>query len=39
MTEKKTLLKRADDVWNDPTYDDLLDLVSDLIKYIEKGDK
>ena len=38
MTKREELLKRVEDVWNNPTYDDLLDLVSDLVKYIKKGE-
>lgn len=32
---KQELLDRADEVWNNPTYDDLLELVGEMSKYIE----
>lgn len=38
MSKKEELLKRVDEVWDNPTYDDLLELVGDLARYIEKGE-
>lgn len=32
---KQELLDRADEVWNSPDYDDLLELVGEMSKYIE----
>ena len=37
--DKEELLDRADKVWANPTYDDLLDLVKDLVYFIEHNDK
>lgn len=36
--ERDDLLARADKVWEDPNHDDLLDLVSDLVAFIKKGE-
>lgn len=33
--DREKLLNRADKVWANPTYDDLLDLVKDLVWFIE----
>ena len=38
LKEKQELLARADEVWENPNYDDLLNLVSDLVKFIERGE-
>lgn len=38
LMEKEELLARADKVWEDPKYDDLLDLVGDLVDFIKKGE-
>lgn len=37
MTAKEDLMKRVEDVWEDPNYDDLLELVGDLTKYIKEN--
>ena len=38
LREKEELLAKADEVWADPKYDDLLDLVGDLVDFIKKGE-
>ena len=38
LKEKEDLLKRVDKVWKDPTYDQLIDLVNELVCFIKKGD-
>ena len=35
---KQELLNRVDKVWDNPTYDDLLGLVNEMAKYINKGE-
>lgn len=37
MTSKEELMKRVEEVWKDPNYDDLLELVGDLTKYIKEN--
>lgn len=36
--ERDDLLARADEVWENPNHDDLLELVSDLVAFIKKGE-
>ena len=38
LKEKQDLLKRVDKVWKDPTYDQLIDLVNELVCFIKKGE-
>lgn len=38
IAEKEDLLERADKVWKDPTYDQLIDLVNELVCFIKKGE-
>lgn len=37
MKTKEELLKQADKVWESPNYDDLLELVGELVRYIEEN--
>lgn len=39
LKEKEDLLKRVDNVWKDPTYDQLIDLVNELVCFIKEGEK
>lgn len=39
LKEKEDLLKRVDKVWKDPTYDQLIDLVNELVCFIKEGEK
>lgn len=34
---KSEILDRVDEVWDNPTYDDLLELVGIMSKYIEEN--
>ena len=38
LKETQDLLKRVDKVWKDPTYDQLIDLVNELVCFIKKGE-
>ena len=38
LKEKEDLLERVDKVWKDPTYDQLIDLVNELVCFIKKGE-
>lgn len=38
IAKKEDLLERADKVWKDPTYDQLIDLVNELVCFIKKGE-
>lgn len=35
MTKQEKLLERVNKAWDDPTYDDLLELVSEFVRAME----
>jgi len=38
LKERDSLLARVDKVWENPTQDDLLKLVDELVKFIKQGE-
>lgn len=38
LKEKQELLDRAEEMWASPNFDDLLELMKDLVEFIKRGE-